>query len=398
MTDHAIYSASAAHRWMNCAGSINAEAGLPDTSSKYADEGTAAHGFASMILENRWTPAELDALVGIVGWDVDGTVWPLTQEMADFCWDYAKLVESYAEGGTMLIEQRVDYSRVIGQESAFGTSDVVILKPKEIIVIDLKYGMGEEVDVVENEQLQLYALGALEAHDFVYPFEIVTMVIHQVRLNSVKEWSVPVDVVRAFGPKAEAAATATLAPDAPRTKGAKQCRWCKAKHLCPEIVEEIDVSVIDDFKGIGEGFDLVVAEPDRLAYYMGMTDLVEGWVKAVRAEVERRLTVGIPVEGYKLVAGKQGDRKWVDDLEAEQALKKLRLKVDEMYTKKLITPPQLEKKLKTQRPKLWDKAQALITRSAGKPSVAPVTDTRAAITLTATPADFAQLPAPVDFC
>src|SRR5450631_2975889 len=44
---HAEHGASAAERYMACAGSLNRSRGLPDNSSPYAIEGTAAHAVAA---------------------------------------------------------------------------------------------------------------------------------------------------------------------------------------------------------------------------------------------------------------------------------------------------------------------------------------------------------------
>ena len=48
---HAQLSPSSAMRWMTCPGSVALGAALPDTSSTFADEGTAAHFLAAECLE-----------------------------------------------------------------------------------------------------------------------------------------------------------------------------------------------------------------------------------------------------------------------------------------------------------------------------------------------------------
>ena len=58
---HAVLSASAAHRWMNCPGSISLCQGIPDKGSSYAEEGTLAHSLAELIINynlSRMTKAE----------------------------------------------------------------------------------------------------------------------------------------------------------------------------------------------------------------------------------------------------------------------------------------------------------------------------------------------------
>ncbi len=50
MSDHSRLSPSSAHRWMACAGSVLLESRVPDSSSSFADEGTAAHELASLCL------------------------------------------------------------------------------------------------------------------------------------------------------------------------------------------------------------------------------------------------------------------------------------------------------------------------------------------------------------
>jgi hypothetical protein len=181
----------------------------------------------------------------------------------------------------------------------------------------------------------------------------------------------------------------------------KSCKFCKAKATCPALRNEVANTVTantgaatpDEF----DALDDVLATPgsspcsdaEWLAVCLAKTDLIEDWLKAVRAEVERRLHAGKTVPGYKLVQGKQGNRAWGDKTAAEAALKAMRLKTEEMYELSLISPTTAEKLAKPAKkdtdpapligPRQWPKLQDLITRAAGKAHVAPVSDPRPAL-------------------
>jgi hypothetical protein len=60
-----------------------------------------------------------------------------------------------------------------------------------------------QVDAEQNEQLQLYALGALEQFSMLYDFDSVRLFIHQPRLNHVSEWALSVEELLAFGQRAQ---------------------------------------------------------------------------------------------------------------------------------------------------------------------------------------------------
>lgn len=136
----------------------------------------------------------------------------------------------------------------------------------------------------------------------------------------------------------------------------------------------------------------------HLAVLMGSVDLVEGWCKAVRAEVERRLLAGTAVPGYKLVQGRQGNRAFADAVAAEALMKTFRLKREEMYDFVLISPTRAET-LATDGvigKKQWPKLQEMIRRSDGKPSVAPASDKRPALIIGKVEDDFEVQAAPAD--
>jgi hypothetical protein len=117
---------------------------------------------------------------------------------------------------------------------------------------------------------------------------------------------------------------------------------------------------------------------------MDAISAIEDWCKAVRAKVEAELFAGRPVPGYKLVQGKKGNRQWTSKEEAEAMLKGFKLKVEEMYDLKLISPTSAEKLAKAAviGPRQWPKLSAYITQAEGSPSVAPESDKRPALVVT----------------
>jgi hypothetical protein len=382
---HAEFSPSSAVRWMTCPGSVAASRGLDDPSSSFADEGTAAHFMAEQILLGT------DG-ASLVGQPADNG-YIMTADMLGEVLKYTRYVQDVvsATGGTLLVEQRLNISNITGEPDAHGTSDTVILAGDELIVVDLKFGMGLRVDAENNPQLQIYALAALEEFGLAEDFKRVRMVIHQPRLNHVSEWTQTVEEMQEFGLDVSVAATIAKASDAPLVVSDAGCKYCRAKATCPAIRDEV----------LGH-FDVVepaTAEPDVIGMVMGKADLIEGWVKAIRAEAERRLFAGIAVPGFKLVQGRMGNRAWKDDDEAEKALKAMAVRQDEMYDLKLVSPTTISKRLtdwvdaegKPRKPILGPRQQKryqeLITQADGKPSVAPESDKRPALVMSAE-ADF----------
>jgi hypothetical protein len=303
--------------------------------------------------------------------------------------DYIRLVRDYAKRGMLLVEQRVPIGHITGEEGATGTSDAIVVDTanRVLFVIDLKYGTGVHVHANENEQLMMYALGALEHCEQLGAFEEVCMVIHQPRLNHVAEHWMTVSELLAFKDKASAAAEATRQPDARLEVGEKQCRFCKAKSICPALQALTDETVdhiapaasADDFADLGD---------NSLSIAMGRVDLIEQWCRSIRAEVERRLIAGEDVPGYKLVEGKRGNRAWKSLVRAQDTLS-LFLTRDEMYEEKFISPTTAEKLLK-KNPDGLEALDSLVERPEGKLSVAPASDKRPAKAAIATADDFAD--------
>lgn len=396
MSYHAVLSPSGAHRWMACPGAPAMERGIEDSGSTYAAEGTLAHALAAQML------------------DFDGSDEATYEqeaarlrnpEMYAYCYAYAELVRQFQGEGALMVEQAVPIGHITGEEGASGTVDALILRDDEVTVCDLKYGY-DPVGAEKNPQLMLYALGALEVVRLIgaEPARVRLVIIQPRISDKPSEWDCTVAELEAWGLECSRAAVNAVGcltgGQLRLVPGEKQCKWCKAKATCPELARHVQDTLGADFESMGLGVAPdVVGERDDIAHKMAATGLIEDWIKAVRAEVERRLLAGTPVDGYKLVQGRQGARKWADAAAVEKLFKeRFRLKVEEMYDLTLVSPTTAEKLAKAKGadgkpiigPKQWHQVEEHITRSEGKPSVAPESDKRPALVMNPS-GDFADL-------
>lgn len=170
----------------------------------------------------------------------------------------------------------------------------------------------------------------------------------------------------------------------------KRPDWARKqdKELMNDEGQNTQSRVLDDFEVISTPLELPICDllervplltPEQLAEVYRQVERIETFCAAIREKVASDLAAGLTVPGYKLVTAPEGDPKWCDQDAAEELLKSFRLKQDQMYNQTVISPSQAEALLKEDSPRRWTKVEALITRSDGKPTIAPESDPRPAL-------------------
>jgi hypothetical protein len=423
---HSKYSASGFEAMTLCPGKRVLERGKTETPKVYSAWGTVAHGIASELHDGKSVGAS-GTVVKQDGFDI-----VIDDEMHACVQTYLDGVREIVGDGWSLAEQRVNYSSYLGVDAAdgWGTSDIIALRGAELQVHDLKTGKGVEVDADDNPQMKLYALGALVMlREMGEEPTTVRLVIHQPRIKSApSEWTCTVAELEAWGRGAARSSVITQINAEKHHAGVsawgvngritdvqweqtylrpndKSCKFCKAKASCPALRTMMVNTVSTSSPATPEDFaDAQVVTVGQATPIVWLTtilekaDLIEDLIAAARAEVFRRLDTGETVKGWKLVTGKRGNRAWADPAAAEAQLKAMRLKVEEMYDLKLISPTSAEKLTEGEKPLIgprqWTKVKALITQADGKPSVAPESDKRPAIVKKATADEFESTPQP----
>lgn len=394
---HSKYPPSGAKRWCNCPGSVALSEGEDDGANEYTAEGSLAHEICALTLTTSALSRELlEELVGDT-YMIDGFEIEVTEEMVEAVILYVKTIvddmkaagltnDNY--GSCLSVEKKVTVTH-----DCDGTSDCYLAVPFEkLVVYDFKYGAGVPVDVKDNYQMKCYAVGAMcdyERGKNSY-MDDVELVIIQPRARHkdgfVRRWNTTRDDILKFQREIAACVDACKSKDAPFKSG-DWCRWCPGKHRCPSLFNDAEDTAKQAFDVIDTGQDILVAMTDKqMIKILDVKDTLTGYLKAVEAHALARLKSGDPLAGYKLVRGRS-TRSWYSQDNVESTFEG-KLSGDDLYTKKFVSPAQMEKLLKSKGVcKTEKKAKEyifdLVDPGEGKISIAPEHDKREALMLNA---------------
>lgn len=379
MTIHAELGASSSHRWINCPGSINLSQEMPDTSSVYADEGTAAHTVAERALRKGLNAdVWLDTIIKVGDQDIT-----VTEEMCDAVQVYLDFVRALLSepGRKLMIEYRFDLSILSPPGPMYGTSDAVVWCPKtrRLVVVDFKYGQGHAVAAIGNPQLRYYGLGAVVKLR-EKPKEIALVIVQPRAAHAdgiIRQDLMTFDELVGFKKELFAAAERTLTST--ELNVGPWCQFCKALAQCPAQQQHAITVAQSEFSAIdNDALPAVIAmTQDEMLAVLSKMDYVEEWFAAIRAHVYNQLLQGETVPGWKLTE-KRATRKWISEDEAVEFMQRHGL---DPWKKTPLSPAQAEKALKALKEKL---PETLYEKKSSGYNMAPDSDARPAqIPLTA---------------
>lgn len=379
-TQHALLSASGAHRWLHCTGSPLLEKDFPDNTPVYAQEGTLAHYLCELKLMAYTGEITKRKLTSMKNKLMKSELWqPEMDSTSEAYLDYIKdITMSYTVKPVILTEKKVDFSRYVPE--GFGTADCLILAGDTLHVVDYKHGKGVVVDADHNPQMMLYALGAMSELSLLYRFKFVHMTIVQPRVNNISEFTMTADELREWGesvvkPKAEAAISGKGEFEA-----GDWCRFCRAKQQCKTRYESNDSL----YPELSERHDPRLITLDELGKYLKRGKDMAAWLEDMKEYALSESLAGAEVPGWKAVEGR-GSRAFTDTDEAVDTLIKNGIDESVLYERRVLSLAQMEKAVGKKA--FGELVGDLVVKNPGKPTLVEESDKRPRITNQPTAAD-----------
>jgi hypothetical protein len=325
-----IVGGSTAKRVINCPGSVALVQKMPPKpSSKYADEGTLLHNVMAELIMSEEPP---EYYIGTRYEDqiltfelVEEKILPALRALDVIDPEHKMEIEA---------ETRVGFGDLL--PGVFGSTDLIGRLGNRAVVLDWKFGDGVMVEVEENPQLMFYAAAAMRTPEAQWAFEGVTEIeCVIVQPPEVRRWVTTPERIAKFELELVQAVKHAEKPDAKLSVG-DHCRWCAAKPICPKMTGAVDRALKVQLDNL---------DAPKISAYLKNADMLEDWIKDLRALALQMLESGAKLPEYKLVA-KRAIRSWSDEEKAKVALFAYGLTESEVMETTVVSPAKAEKALK----------------------------------------------------
>lgn len=363
MPKHALLSASASHRWLNCPPSAKLCADIKDEASPYAKQGTDAHSlceFKVLTALGQHPPDPTDDLDYF-----DQEMAYCTDEYCSYVMEQLTEAKTHCKDPQVLVEQRLDFSKWIPE--GFGTGDCLIVADDVLHIIDFKYGLGVLVEAEDNPQMMCYALGALDIYDGIYDITSVKMTIFQPRRENVSTFTIKKEDLLKWAddflkPTAELAFNGEG-----EFKAGDHCTFCKAKATRRKRAEyNLELAKYD--------FEMPASLSEtEIAAILPKIDDLTAWAADIKEYALQQALSGTEYPGFKVVEGR-ANRKYTDEEAVAFVVKDNGY---DPYEKKLLGITAMTSLLGKK--KFEELLGALITKPQGKPTLVPASDKRPAL-------------------
>lgn len=328
-----VTRASAASQWIYCHEAAWLAPLYPKPEGTAAREGTAAHYLAEQVLKGA-VPSTLintPAHNGVI----------ISDDMVDPVMTYVDHVRSHGPG--YWVEQAIEIQFSVGKVT--GTCDGASFNFNEIdgtlYIDDFKYGYAP-VDVFENWQLIIYAMGVFIKYGSNTPIQRVVMSIIQPRAyhhdGPIRTWTITKDQLNEYFVKLSHTVE-SIHSDSRQCTSGHHCRYCDALAFCPTAKQSC-MNAVDVVMNAIPDTDTPQQIAELLDVLTYASKTIQHTLDAVTARAESSILSGVPVPGYNFEPGR-GKRRFIDP---QQAIDTARVFGVDVTTTKPVTPAEAERR------------------------------------------------------
>jgi hypothetical protein len=239
-------------------------------------------------------------------------------------------------------------------------------------IVDYKHGQGVPVSAEDNDQLELYALGAFSLFHDLYEINNFRLTIYQPRIDNINTWEISLKDLqdkaeKVFRPKALEA----LSDNASFACG-EWCRFCKLSGSCRVRAEENLKVARADFSLDPDNTAAQLSD-DEMSQLLSQLDGIVSWATSVKEHALAQAKSGHKYPGWKLVHGRSV-RKYIDEDKVAEVVK---AEGFDPFEHKVLGVTAMEKMLGKKQFSVLLKD--LVHKPLGKETLVPESDPRQAI-------------------